>query len=167
MNCRDGLARTFQVVRPFLGMSVLENVKVGAFARTGSVAEAEAAARKVLERLGMAQFADRDAATLGVAAMRRLEIARALATGPRLLLLDEMLAGLTATETAELCAELRTLPGEGVTILLIEHSVPVVTSLCTHVVVLHYGRLICDGTSAEVLADQRVRDAYLGSMSDA
>ncbi len=166
-NCRAGLARTFQVVRPFMGMSVLDNVKVGALSRVSTVREAEEVAREVLERLGMDQLADRDASTLGVAAMRRLEIARALATRPRLLLLDEMLAGLTATETSDLCDQLAVLPHEGVTIVLIEHSVPVVTRLCQQVVVLQFGEVICSGSGKDVLANERVREAYLGATTNA
>ena len=166
-NCKSGLARTFQIVRPFLGMSVLDNVKVGAFVRTSNLKDAEEKARATLDFFKMGHVADRDAATLGVAEMRRLEIARALATSPRLLLLDEMLAGLTATETAELCDSLRELVGRGVSMVLIEHSVPVMTRLCDHMIVLHFGEIICQGNSGEVLADERVREAYLGSFSDA
>ena len=166
-NCKSGLARTFQIVRPFLGMSVLDNVKVGAFVRTPNLKDAEEKARATLDFFKMGHVADRDAATLGVAEMRRLEIARALATSPRLLLLDEMLAGLTATETAELCDSLRELVGRGVSMVLIEHSVPVMTRLCDHMIVLHFGEIICQGNSGEVLADERVREAYLGSFSDA
>jgi branched-chain amino acid transport system ATP-binding protein len=161
--CRLGLARTFQIVRPFRGMSVLENVKVAAFARHDRDAAAEARARAVLADLGMAHMADTDAGILGVAELRRLEIARALATDPQVLLLDEMLAGLTATEAAALCDQIRALRDHGLTILLVEHSVPVVQALCDRAVVLNFGELLTEGRTADVLADERVQEAYLGS----
>ncbi len=161
--CRLGLARTFQIVRPFRGMSVLENVKVAAFARHDRGPAAEARARAVLADLGMAQMAATDAGILGVAELRRLEIARALATDPQVLLLDEMLAGLTATEAAALCDQIRTLRDRGLTILLVEHSVPVVSALCDRAVVLNFGEVLTEGPTAAVLADARVQDAYLGS----
>ncbi len=161
--CRLGLARTFQIVRPFRGMSVLENVKVAAFARHDRGPAAEARARAVLADLGMAQMAATDAGILGVAELRRLEIARALATDPQVLLLDEMLAGLTATEAAALCDQIRTLRDRGLTILLVEHSVPVVSALCDRAVVLNFGEVLTEGATAAVLADARVQDAYLGS----
>jgi branched-chain amino acid transport system ATP-binding protein len=161
--CRLGLARTFQIVRPFRGMSVLENVKVAAFARHDRGPAAEARARAVLADLGMAQMAATDAGILGVAELRRLEIARALATDPQVLLLDEMLAGLTATEAAALCDQIRDLRDRGLTILLVEHSVPVVSALCDRAVVLNFGEVLTEGPTAAVLADVRVQDAYLGS----
>ncbi len=161
--CRLGLARTFQIVRPFRGMSVLENVKVAAFARHDRGPAAEAHARAVLADLGMAHMADTDAGILGVADLRRLEIARALATDPQVLLLDEMLAGLTATEAAALCDQIRALRDRGLTILLVEHSVPVVQALCDRAVVLNFGEVLTQGRTAEVLADERVQEAYLGS----
>lgn len=161
--CRLGLARTFQIVRPFRGMSVLENVKVAAFARHDRGPVAEAHARAVLADLGMAGMADADAGILGVADLRRLEIARALATEPQVLLLDEMLAGLTATEAAALCDQVRALRDRGLTILLVEHSVPVVQALCDRAVVLNFGEVLTAGPTAEVLADARVQEAYLGS----
>ncbi|MBN9526940.1 MAG: ABC transporter ATP-binding protein [Alphaproteobacteria bacterium] len=161
--CRLGLARTFQIVRPFRGMSVLENVKVAAFARHDRGPAAEAHARAVLADLGMAHMAATDAGILGVAELRRLEIARALATDPQVLLLDEMLAGLTATEAAALCDQIRALRDRGLTILLVEHSVPVVSALCDRAVVLNFGEVLTEGPTAAVLADGRVQDAYLGS----
>ncbi len=164
--CRHGLVRTFQIVKPFRGMSVLENVKVAAFVRHPRARAAEAAAARVLDRLGMAALADTDADRLTVAQFRRLEIARALATEPRLLLLDEMLAGLTATEAAELCDQIRRLPGEGVAVIVVEHSIPIVGALCERAVVITFGEVLTEGPTLEVVRDPRVQEAYLGKAEE-
>lgn len=161
--CKLGLGRTFQIVRPFHGMSVLENVKVAAFGRHPSSAAAEHHARLALGRIGMTHLADLDAERLSVAEMRRLEIARAIATEPRLLLLDEVLAGLTATEAAELCDHILRVKAEGITIVMVEHSVPIVSQLCGNAIVLNFGETLASGTTRSVLADARVQEAYLGS----
>lgn len=160
--CDAGLVRTFQIVKPFRGMTVLENVQVAAFSRHPTTREAERAARRLIERLDMDDVAHVDADELNVAQMRRLEIARALATEPKLLLLDEMLAGLTATETAEMCERIRQLPGEGVTVIVVEHSIPVVRSLCSRAVVITFGELLMEGLVEDVVRDPRVQEAYLG-----
>lgn len=160
--CRLGLARTFQIVKPFRGMTVLENVKVAAFSRHPSSKNAAAAARTVIDRIGLGDLAYVDAEELNVAQLRRLEIARALATGPRLLLLDEMLAGLTAPEAAEMCDRIRQLPAEGVAVIVVEHSIPVVSSLCSRAVVLTFGKVLMQGATKDVIADPRVQEAYLG-----
>ena len=160
--CDAGLVRTFQIVKPFRGMTVLENVQVAAFSRHPSTREAERAARRLVERLDMEDLAEVDADELNVAQMRRLEIARALATEPKLLLLDEMLAGLTATETAAMCDRIRRLPDEGVTVIVVEHSIPVVRSLCGRAVVITFGELLTEGAVDEVVRDPRVQEAYLG-----
>lgn len=161
--CRRGLARTFQLVKPFRGMTVLENVKVAAFSRYPSTKRATAAAKAVLGRVGMADLAELDAEVLNVSQLRQLEIARALATEPRLLLLDEMLAGLTATESAAMCERIRQLPREGIAVIVVEHSIPVVTSLCSRAVVLCFGKVLTQGTTRDVIADPRVHEAYLGN----
>jgi len=161
--CRRGLARTFQLVKPFRGMTVLENVKVAAFSRHPSSKQATVAAQAVLDRIGMADLAEVDAETLNVAQLRQLEIARALATEPQLLLLDEMLAGLTATESAAMCDRIRQLPREGIAVIVVEHSIPVVTSLCSRAVVLCFGKVLTQGATREVIADPRVQEAYLGN----
>ncbi|MGO4171010.1 ABC transporter ATP-binding protein [Bosea sp. TAF32] len=161
--CRLGLARTFQIVRPFHGMTVLENVKVAAFARHQASAAAEQHARLALARVGMTHLADLDAERLSVAEMRRLEIARAVATEPRLLLLDEMLAGLTATEAAALCEQIRRINAEGITIMMVEHSVPIISELCGNAIVLNFGEMLASGATRAVLADVQVQEAYLGS----
>lgn len=160
--CRLGLARTFQIVKPFRGMTVLENVKVAALSRHPSSKAAAAAAQTVIDRIGLGDLANVDAEELNVAQLRRLEIARALATGPRLLLLDEMLAGLTAPEAAAMCDRIRQLPEEGIAVIVVEHSIPVVSSLCSRAVVLTFGKVLMQGPTREVIADPRVQEAYLG-----
>lgn len=161
--CHLGIARTFQIVRPFNGMSVLENVKVAAFARHAASAQAEHHAYLALEKIGLDHLANRDAERLSVAEMRRLEIARAIATEPKLLLLDEMLAGLTATEATALCDQIRDINARGVTIVMVEHSVPIISQLCGNSVVLYFGEVLAQGTTRDVLSDVRVQEAYLGS----
>ncbi|HEX5651258.1 MAG TPA: ABC transporter ATP-binding protein [Steroidobacteraceae bacterium] len=161
--CRRGLARTFQIVKPFRGMTVLENVKVAAFLHHRTARAAEAAAEAVLERIGMHDVAYVDAEELNVAQLRRLEIARALATRPKLLLLDEMLAGLTATEAAEMCDRIRQLPSEGIAVIVVEHSIPVISRLCPRAVVLTFGKVLLEGPTRDVIADPRTQEAYLGS----
>lgn len=163
--CRAGIARTFQIVRPFKGMTVLDNVKVAAYSRQSSAKKAEALAHEALGLVGLDALAHADAEQIGIADMRRLEIARALATGPKLLLLDEMLAGLTAPEAAQMCEQVRTLRTRGITIVMVEHSVPVVRSLCDHAVVLNFGEYMTSGRVDDVLEDPRVQDAYLGSVA--
>lgn len=161
--CRAGIARTFQIVRPFRGMTVLENVKVAAYSCEPSSARAEALGREALDLVGLQALAEVDAEQIGIADMRRLEIARALATRPKLLLLDEMLAGLTATEAQQMCEQVKALRLRGITIIIVEHSVPVVRSVCDHAVVLNFGEYLVSGPVDAVLADARVQEAYLGS----
>ena len=161
--CRIGLARTFQIVRPFHGMSVVENVMVASYGRYPQPSEARAHALVALDRLGMRHLAERDAERLSVAEMRRLEIARAIATEPQLLLLDEMMAGLTATESDELCEQVSALNRSGITILVVEHSVPIIRRLCGNAIVLNFGAMLARGRVEEVLSDPAVQDAYLGS----
>lgn len=160
--CGLGLVRTFQIVKPFRGMTVLENVKVAAFARHPSARAAETLARGVIDRLDMAELADVDADELNVAQLRRLEIARALATEPKMLLLDEALAGLTATETVVMCDIIRRLPEQGIAVIVVEHSIPVVSSLCGRAVVITFGQVLVEGPTRDVIADPRVQEAYLG-----
>lgn len=164
---RMGIARTFQIVRPFAGLSVIDNLVIAALyghARERSRAAAEARAREILAELGLARDADRPAETLTLAGRKRLEIARAIATGPRLLLLDEVLAGLTANEVAEALAMIRALHRRrNLTLVVIEHVMRALTQLCQRIVVLHHGEMIAEGAPAQILADQRVIDAYLGT----
>lgn len=160
--CALGLARTFQLVRPFQGMSVIENVMVAAMMRHRAVADARRMAAESLERVGIAHLADRDSSSVGLSDLRAMEIARALATDPALLLLDEMLAGLTPVEADAMHHRILALRDEGLGVIVIEHSVPTVTRLCDQVLVLNFGEPLATGTAAEVLADERVREAYLG-----
>ena len=160
--CGLGLARTFQIVRPFPHLSVLDNVRVGALARHPRMAEAREKARAVIERVGLGGKADHAASGLTLAERKRLELARALATEPRLLLLDEVMAGLNPREIDDIVEVIRGIRAAGVTILLIEHVMQAVTSLAERVYVLNQGRMIAEGTPAAIAADPAVVEAYLG-----
>jgi branched-chain amino acid transport system ATP-binding protein len=157
-----GMVRTFQVTRPFAGLSVMENIRVGAFLRTADPEAAGAAARQIGTRLGLADMLDRPAGALTVAGRKRLELARALATQPRLLLLDEVMAGLNPTEIAGIVELIREIRAGGVTILLIEHIMQAVAALAERAYVLAEGALIAAGTPREIADDPRVVEAYLG-----
>jgi len=158
-----GISRTFQVVRPMTGMSVRDNAMVGALARGSSLREARLRAEAALDMVGLSAKAPLDASGLTLPDRKMLEIARCLAMRPRLLLLDEAMAGLRPGEADRVIAVLRRLNGEGLTILLIEHVMRVVMSLADRVAVLHHGELIAEGRPAEVVADPAVIDSYLGS----
>jgi branched-chain amino acid transport system ATP-binding protein len=162
---RLGLARTFQIVQPFPKMSVVENVAAGALfcGHAGSVREAHAVAREHLAFTGLAELADRPAASLTLARRKRLELAKSLAMRPRLLMLDEVNAGLNPTEIEEALGIIRRIAEQGVTIIVIEHLMKVVLSISHRVVVLHHGQLIAQGPPRDVISDKRVVEAYLGS----
>jgi branched-chain amino acid transport system ATP-binding protein len=160
--CRKGLARTFQIVKPFASRTVLYNVMVGAFAGTDKRAEAERRASEVLEHLNMADLADRRAGSLTIADRKRLEIAKALATRPRLLLLDEVMAGLRPTEVDEMVAIIKRLREGGMTVFVIEHIMRAIMALSDRIAVLHFGVKIAEGTPQEIAHDERVIKAYLG-----
>jgi branched-chain amino acid transport system ATP-binding protein len=158
-----GLARTFQVPQTFEGMTVLENVMIGAFLRSAHRLEAERKARAVLERVGMSMLADAPARSLGTPGRKRLEIARALATEPKVLLLDEAMAGLTQREVQFAIALVRDIHASGITLVIVEHIMEVIMSLASRVMVFHQGREIARGTPREVTSNPDVIAAYLGS----
>jgi branched-chain amino acid transport system ATP-binding protein len=157
-----GLVRTFQITQPFAGLTVAENIRVGAFLREAKPDAAMRLGREVGTRLGLGPMLDRPAASLTVAGRKRLELARALATSPRLLLLDEVMAGLNPSEVMEIVALIRTIAAEGVTIVLIEHLMQAVTALAQTTHVLAGGRLIASGTPREMSQNEAVIEAYLG-----
>ncbi len=160
-RCRLGLARSFQVPHPFGGMTVFENVLVGAaFGR--NTRDPEARALAVLEQTGMSSKANQLAGALTLLDRKRLEMARALATDPRLLLLDEIAGGLTDSECASLLAAIRDVHTAGVTIVWIEHVVHALLSVARRLVVMNFGRIIADGPPDEVMASREVRSVYLG-----
>ncbi len=160
--CQLGLARTFQIVRPFPRLSVLDNVMVGALARHPDARAARDRARAVVERVGLGPKAAQPAAGLTLAERKRLELARALATEPLLLLLDEVMAGLNPTEIATLVALIRDIHAGGVSILLIEHNMRAVMALSHRIVVLNFGETVAEGPPAAVANHPKVVEAYLG-----
>jgi len=161
-RCQLGIARTYQVPRSFDSMSVVENVTVGAFVRYPGVLQARAKALDVLDYVGLAAHADASAADLTPPQKRRLEVARALATEPKLLLLDEVLTGLTPSEAAAGVDLIRKVRETGVTVVMVEHVMEVVMPLVDRAVVLHLGKVLAEGLPKEVVRDEKVIAAYLG-----
>ena len=165
--CAAGIGRTFQIVKPFAGLSVLDNVMVGALLREKTPSAARALSLQTLDKLGLAAKRDELASSLTLPDRKRLEVARALATRPKLLLLDEVMAGLRPSECDQIVAVFRELNrAEGLTLLLIEHVMRAVMALARHIVVLHHGEVIARGAPQEVVRDSAVLECYLGEETE-
>jgi len=160
--CRRGVARTFQKLRPFQGLSVLDNVMVGALTRTKDVRHARERARELIGKVGLAEKADAHARTLSTGQRKRLELARALATEPRILLLDEVTGGVDQRTIPDLVRLVRDLHAGGLTLLVIEHNMRVITAVAQRILALHLGEVIADGPPDAIARDRRVIEAYLG-----
>jgi branched-chain amino acid transport system ATP-binding protein len=160
--CKKGICKTFQLTRPFHTMTVIDNVTVGALLRVKDVSEAKKKAMEVLELVGLSKKAQRKPSELNIVERKKLEFARAFATGPRMLLLDEVLAGLNATEIQDALACIKKINKQGVTIFMIEHVMRAVMSICARIIVLNHGIKIAEGTPQEVSRNESVIKAYLG-----
>jgi len=160
--CRRGIARTFQTTKPFLDSSVLENVVIGGFAQIPSTAKAQKIALKALDMLELGDRAETQASELTVPDRKRLEMARALATGAKLLLLDEPMAGLTPSEKAHTADLLRKVREQGITLVIVEHDMKVVMTLCSRIILMNRGEKLIEGTPQEVSNDPKAITAYLG-----
>jgi branched-chain amino acid transport system permease protein len=160
--CAAGVGRTFQVMRPFMRLSVLQNVKVGAYVRAANEAEAQALADRAVQRLGLASCADRVAASLTTRELRLMELARAVAGQPEILLLDETLAGLGHDESEDVVAAIRALSRDGMTVVIIEHTMKAMVQLVDEFVVLDHGEVLTIGKPQDITQDTRVVEAYLG-----
>jgi len=160
--CQMGMARTFQIVKPFLTISVLDNVMVGALSREKSTAIAKKKSLEIIDFVGLSAWTSKEAQGLPLPLRKRLELARALATRPKVLLLDEVMAGLNPTEVDQLIYLLKEVNRQGVSIFLIEHVMRGVMALSKRVIVINYGVKIAEGTPEEVVKDKQVIEAYLG-----
>jgi branched-chain amino acid transport system ATP-binding protein len=159
---RLGLTRTFQIVKPFGNLSVSDNVMIGALSRLASTREARVEAGRVIGLCGLGPHAQARAKALPIALRKRLEVARALATRPRLLLLDEVMAGLNPSELSGIVELIRRVHAEGVTLIVIEHIMAAMMRLAQRIVMLHHGEKLAEGAPADITRDRRVIDAYLG-----
>jgi branched-chain amino acid transport system ATP-binding protein len=160
--CKKGIGRTFQIVQPFAGLTVLKNVMIGAFNRTNRPDLSEEKSREVLQFLGLSDKSDYLIGSLTIADRKRLELAKALATEPEFLLLDEVAAGLNPKETEEIIGMIRKINQRGVTLLMIEHVMKAIVSLANRIVVINFGMKIAEGEPTEVLRHPDVVKAYLG-----
>lgn len=160
--CQLGMARTFQIVKPFLTISVLDNVMVGALSKESSTTRAKKKSFEIIEFVGLSSWTHKEAQGLPLPLRKRLELARALATRPRVLLLDEVMAGLNPTEVDELIVLLKEANRQGISIFLIEHVMRGVMALSKRVIVINYGVKIAEGTPEDVVKDTQVIEAYLG-----
>jgi len=165
--CKMGLTRTFQIVQPFPDLSVLDNVLIGALVKTPQVKKARKKAMEVLEAVQMADRSEVMAKKLTLADRKRLEVAKALATDPQILLMDESMAGLTPTEAYQTIELIRKLKEGGLTFVLIEHVMEIIMNLSDRIIVLNYGQKIAEGTPQEVTSNSKVIEAYLGEEEDA
>ena len=161
--CRLGMIKTAQIVQPFSGMSVLDNVIIGClYGQNLPLTKARQTAREILERVGLMAIAQAPAESITVAMRRRLELARALATGPKILLLDENMAGLTPMEIEGVLKLLREINAQGISLIVVEHIMQAVMGICQRIIVLDYGEKIAEGIPEEVVRNRQVIEAYLG-----
>jgi branched-chain amino acid transport system ATP-binding protein len=160
--CKKGISRAFQIVRPFIGLTVFENVLIGSFNKAQNKHEAYQQCLQTLDLTGLSKFKDQKASHLTLAGKKRLEIAKALSTNPEVLLLDEVMAGLTPVETEEIIALIRAINSKGITIIAIEHVMAAIMSLSHRIVVLNYGKKIAEGTPEEIVDNEAVIGVYLG-----
>jgi len=165
--CKRGLTRTFQVVKPFPEITVMENVLIGAYNATENEDEAIAVTEEIIEFMDLGKQRDVFAGSLPIAGRKRLEIAKTLATQPKLILLDEVMAGLRPTETVETIELVQRIRQQGVSLLLVEHVMKVIMSLADRIVVIHHGTKIAEGLPEEIVRNKVVIDAYLGEAIDA
>jgi branched-chain amino acid transport system ATP-binding protein len=160
--CLKGITRTFQTAQPFQSLTVLENVMIGAFSQGRKLSLIREKALEILQLVGLSEVQNQEASSIPIASQKRLELAKALATKPKLLLLDEVMAGLTFTEISEVLSILKKIRESRITILLIEHVMHAVMSVCDRIIVLHHGEKIAEGNPKQVAGEKSVIDAYLG-----